>query len=137
MQETQKVELSNSSTVQGDGHEEDIGASGGSDLMDMSLSFQKDVAPLKDQNQFDWIDEDVIPEDPMLAETHYSQYDDFEADDSEEDDNVGVACMSHDPCSCSYIHLRTMSMRLFWSALKMLWTSPEIKVRLKWKHPNI
>jgi hypothetical protein len=36
--------------------------------------------------------EDMIPVDPLLAETHYSQYDDFESDESEEDKVGGCGC---------------------------------------------
>lgn len=38
-------------------------------------------------------EEDFIPDDPMMADTHYSQYNDFETDDSdecEEEEEVGV-----------------------------------------------
>lgn len=41
--------------------------------------------------EFDGVVEEMIPADPMLAETHYSQYDDFETDESDsEEENVGV-----------------------------------------------
>ncbi len=50
---------------------------------------------VEDQRDGNWPDligddDDMIPEDPLLAETHYSQYEDFEDDDSAEDEEVGV-----------------------------------------------
>ena len=45
-------------------------------------------SPVMVRNQFGTNDDNnMIPEDPMLAETHYSQYEgDFETDDSKDDD---------------------------------------------------
>ena len=46
-----------------------------------SLGFEYEGAWQRDSKNSD---EEMIPSDPMLAETHYSQYDDFETDDSEQ-----------------------------------------------------
>ena len=59
-------------------------------MADMSLGFEPGRGWQADNESSDDGGED-IPSDPMLAETHYSQYDDFESEDSEDDEQVGVA----------------------------------------------
>ncbi len=62
-------------------------ANGNRGIAEMSLGFEYEGVWQGDSSELS--DEERIPSDPMLAETHYSQYDDFESDSSE-DDQVGV-----------------------------------------------
>ena len=45
--------------------------------------------------------EDAIPEDPLLAETHYSQYNDFESSESSLSEVCVCVCVCVCACVCS------------------------------------
>ena len=84
----QEGRIDNGSPYQGDRRDNSThqGPSGGQCVMDKEEGADgADVV----------VEEDLIPDDPFLAESHYSQYhDDFETDDSaseDDEDQVGVA----------------------------------------------
>ena len=58
--------------------------------METSKLWQRSEERGDTDNLFDGSEEDeeMIPADPMLAETHYSQYEDFESDEEDSDGDV-------------------------------------------------
>lgn len=66
------------------------------DAMDVGLGFGRDEGDCG--NQF--VEDNMIPVDPLLAETHYSQYNDFESDESEEEKVDSRILLFFWCCSC-------------------------------------
>lgn len=57
--------------------------------MDMSYAFKGGGESRQiGDGDYRFVEEDMIPADPLLAETHYSQYNDFESDDESEEEKV-------------------------------------------------